>query len=108
MSYYLLTGQPDRIAEFLQNASTAGYSSLPRLWEEAYCVYNAANSDQSFSGTTSISGLHQSTVTRFNEFARACMTISDENKAAARLTPLFGDSYFFYSIFRYSPGAQNE
>jgi hypothetical protein len=108
MSYYLLTGQSDRVAEFLQNVSIVNYSVLPRLWEEGICVYQASNYDQGSSGSTLPSGLHQSTVNRFNEFARSCMTIGDDNTAAAKLAPLYGDSYFFYSIFRYSPGIQHE
>jgi hypothetical protein len=108
MSYYLLTGQSDRVPEFLQNASTVNYSVLPRLWEEGICVYQAANYDQGSTGGTLPSGLHLSTVNRFNEFARACMAIGDDNTAAAKLAPLYGDSYFFYSIFRYSPGARHE
>ncbi len=108
MSYYLLTGQSDRIYDFLQDASTVGYSVLPRLWAEGICVYHAANFDQNSSENISLPGVHQSTVARFNEFARTCMTIGDDKKAALRLAPLFGDSYFFYSIFRYSPGVQHE
>lgn len=108
MSYYLLTGQSYRVAEYLQEASKVGYSVLPRLWEEGICVYQAANFDQGSSGDATLSGLHQTTINRFNEFARACMTIGDDKTAAAKLTPLYGDSYFFYSIFRYAPGTQHE
>lgn len=107
ISYYLLTGQSGRVAELMHGASTVGYSAVPRLWEEAICFYHAASFDQSGGGSPP-SGLQQSTVSRFNEIARACMAIGDDNKAAAKLAPQFGDSYFFYSIFRYSPGARNE
>jgi hypothetical protein len=107
ISYYLLTGQSNRVAEVMHGASTVGYSALPRLWEEAICFYHAASFDQSGDGTP-FSGLQQSTVNRFNEVARACMAIGDDNKAAVKLAPQFGNSYFFYSIFRYSPGARHE
>jgi hypothetical protein len=108
MSYYLLTGQSDRVAEFLQNSSTINSQMLPRLWEEGICVYQAANYDQSSFGSSLPSGLHQSTVNRFNEFARAAMSIGDDNTAAAKLAPLYGDSYFYYSIFRFSSGVRHE
>ena len=49
MTYYLLTGRPDGVAALAPAAPAFGYTVLPRYWEEALCVYQAANSQQASS-----------------------------------------------------------
>ena len=109
MTYYLLTGRPDGVAVLASSAPALGYTVLPRYWEEALCVYQAANSQQA-SSEASFSGLRQETVERFNEFARAYSPLADEDDpvSAAKLAPAFGDSYFYFSIFKHSRGAFHE
>jgi hypothetical protein len=104
MTYYLLIGRLEGAAVLAPKAREFGYSLLPRCWEEALCVFQAANAPQTFSGTY----FRPETVGRFNEFARACMAQRNDSTAAVNLTPAYGRSYFFYSIFRYTPGVRHE
>jgi hypothetical protein len=107
MTFCLLTGGLDGVASLAPAAPVFGYTVLPRCWEEALCVFRAANSQQAPSGA-SFSGLRPETVERFNEFAQAYSMQKDDITGAANLAPAFGDSYFYFSIFRHSPGARHE
>jgi hypothetical protein len=106
MSYCLLTGLLDGVAVLSPAAPAFGYGVLPRHWDEALCVYQAATLPPSSEPV--FSGVRRETVDRFNEFARAYSSLSDDPAAAAKLASAFGDSYFFFSIFKYSPGARHE
>jgi hypothetical protein len=103
MTFYLLTGRPDGVADLAPAAPALGYTVLPRCWEEALCAYRAANSSEA-----PFSGLRQETVERFNDFVRAYSPLADDPAAAAKLAPAFGDSYFYFSIFRHSAGAGHD
>jgi hypothetical protein len=107
MTFCLLTGRLDGLAALAPAAPAFGYTVLPRSWEEALCVNQAANSQQAPS-ETSFSGLRRETVERFNEFARACLQMADDPAAEAKLAPTFGDSYYYFSIFRHSQGTLHE
>jgi hypothetical protein len=107
MTYYLLTGRPDGVADMAPGAPALGYTVLPRYWEEALCVYQTTNSQQA-SSEASNSGLRQETVERFNEFTWAFSQLADDPAAAAKLAPAFGDSYFYFSIFRHSSGTRHD
>jgi hypothetical protein len=104
MTYYLLTGRLDGIAGMATRAATFGYTVLPRYWEEALCVYMAQNEQDS---SISLSMLHPETVERFNEFART-MLQNNSPAASEMLAPEFGDSYFYFSVFRHSAGSRHE
>ncbi|MBN2188420.1 MAG: hypothetical protein JW699_03120 [Chitinispirillaceae bacterium] len=107
MTLYLLTGRPDGVAECAPAAPSLGYTMLPRCWEEALCVFWAMSSRQaSFGASNSL--LRQETIGRFNEFTRVYSNVADDPAAAARLAPAYGDSYFYFSIFRHSRGARHE
>lgn len=103
MTYYLQTGMLDGVAELVPMARNFGYTtSLPRVWEEAYCVYLASNSQQTT--TDPFSGIRPETINRFNEFARACIQLSNDPSTDAKLAPSFGDTYFYFSVFGHSSG----
>jgi hypothetical protein len=106
MTYYLLTGRIDGVADMAPAAPGFGYTMLPRYWEEALCVFQAANSEQG--SEAPFSGLRRETVVRFNNFAQACLQLADNPDAAAKLATAFGDSYFYFSIFRHSRGVRHE
>jgi hypothetical protein len=106
MTFCLLTGRPDGVA-VLAPAARAFYTVLPRYWEEALCVYLAANLEKAPS-MESYSGLRRETMERFNEFAQACISFKDDSTAAAELARAFGDSYFYFSVFRHSSGVWHE
>jgi hypothetical protein len=107
MTYYMLTGRPDGVADLAPKALSLGYTVLPRCWEEARCAYQAANSPQG-SSEAFFPELRQETVERFNDFVRAYSPLADDPAAAAKLAPAFGDSYFYFSIFRHSYGARHD
>ena len=107
MTYYLQTGRIEGVAAMAPMATALGYIVLPRCWEEALCIYQAANLEQP-SSEGSNSWLRPETMERFNEFARACAQLADDPAAAAKLAPAFGDSYFYFSIFRHSLGRRHE
>jgi len=107
MTFYLLTGRPEGLVALLPAALAFGYTALPRYWEEALCVYQATNSQQP-SSNGSVSGLRPEAVERFNLFAKSFIQIADDPAAADKLAPAFGDSYYYFSVFRHSKGAQHE
>jgi hypothetical protein len=107
MTYYLLTGRTDGVAALAPGAPEFGYTVLPRYWQEALCVYQAANSQQA-SSEVSFPGLRRETVERFNEFARTYSPLADDPAAAAKLKPAFGDTYYYYYTFGRSRGVQHE
>jgi hypothetical protein len=107
MTYDLLDHRLDEVAALLPAAPSFGYTVLPRPWEEALCLYQSVNSLQA-SSEISFTGLRQETIERFYRFSQAWLPIKDDPKAAAKLAPAFGDSYFYFSIFRYCRGAFHE
>jgi hypothetical protein len=107
MTYYLQTRLLERLADLAPEAPAFGYTVLPRCWEEALCVYLVAG-PQTPLFEASFSKLRQETVQRFSEFARASMQMGNDPAAAAKLAPLFGDSYFYFSVFKHSAGIRNE
>jgi len=112
MAYdYLVTGsllydQLDEMAQLLPAAPSFGYRALPRYWEEALCLYQSKSMGRS--KDFSFSGVRQETVDRFFRFTDAWAKTNDDSDAAAKLAPVFGDTYFFYAAFRYSPGVVHE
>ncbi len=107
MSSCLLYDRLDEAAALAPAAPAFGYAVLPRHWEEAICLHQSVKLLQS-SSELSFSGLRQETIERFFAFTRAWMRLKDDSGAAAKLAPAFGDSYYFFSIFRYSAGAPHE
>lgn len=107
MTFCIYNGQFDGLAALAPAAPAFGYTVLPRCWEEALCVTMAANQEQTPSEAP-FTGLRQETVERFNRFVQACLPLGNDSIAAAALAPAFGDSYFYFSIFRYSPGVRHE
>lgn len=104
INYYLLNNRVEDIPGMISFARSYGYTVLPRYWEEAFCLYQSFNSMQN-SSEVSFSGVNQKTVNRFYNFTRDFLQIENDRMAAAKLAPVYGDSYFFYFTFRYSSGA---
>lgn len=107
MNYYVLSCKVNGIAEFAPRASSLGYTVLPRCWEQALCVYLAMTSLWSNSGA-SFPGISQITTNYFNEFSHAYDKLSGDPSIASKLAPSFGDSYFYFSTYRFSPGVRHE
>jgi hypothetical protein len=47
-------------------------------------------------------------VERLSAFSQAWLRVENDPKAAETLSPAFGDSYFYYSVFRYCRGDAHE
>jgi hypothetical protein len=107
MTFCLLNNRLDGMAVLAPMAPVFGYTALPRCWEEALCFYQASNAQQAPS-KVSFSWLRQETVVRFYEFSRAYSSLADDPAAAAKLATAFGDSYFYFSVFKHSPGNLHE
>jgi hypothetical protein len=103
VNFCLLNNRIEKIPGLISVAGAYGYTVLPRYWEEAYCLYQSFNSMQT-SSEVSFSGVSQKTVKRFYSFTRDFLQMENDHRAAAKLAPAHGDSYFFYFTFRYSPG----
>ena len=104
MTFYLLYNRLDQVAAIAPSAAEFGYAVLPRNWEEALCLYQSEKMVESSSGM-SFSGVRQETVDRFIGFTRTWIPMQHDSAAAAKLAPAFGDSYFYFSVFRFSAGA---
>jgi hypothetical protein len=103
MTYYLLNHQLEDVAAIAPAAPAFGYIVLPRYWEEALCLYQAVNSQQA-SSEVPFSGLRQETMERFIKFSQTWLQMENDPEAETKLAPEFGDSYFYFSIFRHSRG----
>jgi hypothetical protein len=74
-----------------------GYSHIPRHWEEALLVFEAATGRRVDLGDYVI---RPETRGRFEVFSRARAAYGRDRVAAAKaLAPAFGDTYFFYNAF---------
>jgi len=107
MSLYLLNGQLDGFASLILAAPVYGYTSLPRYWGEALCVNQAANPNGAMA-TAALSWVRPETVDRFNTFAQRYLQLANDPEVADKLAPAFGDSYFFFSIFKYTRGTHHD
>jgi len=107
MTYYVQTRLLERMADLAPKSPAFGYTELPRCWEEALCVYLVA-SPQTPTNEASFSKLRQETLQRFSEFAQANMQMGNGPAAAAKLAPSFGNSFFYYTIFKHSAGIRND
>jgi hypothetical protein len=107
MTYCILNDQLEGITVLSPAAPAFGYAMLPRCWEEGLCYYRAANAQQQASEKIFF-GLRQETVNRFYAFSRAYSSLADDPAAAAKLAAEFGDSYFYFSVFKHSRRKHHE
>jgi len=103
MSWYLLNDRLDRVTSGISFAPSFGYKVSPRYWQEALCLYQSENMGQA-SGQPSFPGVSGETVERFFNFTREWMKIKNDPDVAEKMQPSFGDSYFYFAMFRFSPG----
>jgi hypothetical protein len=107
MTWCLLTHRLDAVAALAPAAPAFGYDALPRPWEEALCLYRSVKSMEAPSGVA-FNGIRPETVERLSAFSQAWLRVENDPKAAETLSPAFGDSYFYYSVFRYCRGDAHE
>lgn len=103
MAELMLTGRLERLAKEMPRLAELGYSRIPRHWEEALLIFEAATGEAADLGGYTI---RPETRRRFEAFARARAVYGANRVAAAQaLAPGFGDSYFFHNAFRMGGGA---
>lgn len=108
MTHYMITGQLDNLTEIAPAAASFGYFRLPRYWEEALCLNLATRMMSDSSAAQAFSGISQETMDRFSAFTKEYLRFENDPQAASKLEAAFGDTYFYFSIFRHSTGAHHE
>lgn len=106
MSYYLLYLKLDRLAVYASNAPRFGYTVLPRYWEEGLFFFQSVNPQRT--SNHSFPALQPEASERFNDFTDVWGKIKDDPDVASKLADSFGDSYYYYSLFKYTAGAIND
>jgi hypothetical protein len=106
MSFYLLKGRLDEVANLIPVSSEFGYETVPRYWQEATCIYQNVTSEQTTGAE--ISGISQDTKVRFKSMTQQWRSLKGDSKAAEKLASEFGDSFFYYFIFKYCVGTVHE
>jgi hypothetical protein len=101
MGYYLLNGQFEAFTENLNRLDDFEYKNIPKIFEEAILFYNYTKKKQLDLGSRKISNESQQ---RFAGFLGIYLGRynGDRNAAYEELAKNYGDSYFFYCIYRQS------
>lgn len=108
MTYCVYNGWFGGLTALSPAAPAFGYKQLPRCWEEALCVNLIVSKEELTPSDASFAGLRQVTLERLNQFIQTSSTIGNDAIAAAKLAPAFGDSYFYFYMFKYSHGVRRE
>jgi hypothetical protein len=101
MAYYLLTNRLEQFAGNLEHLNDFDYAGIPRVYEEAILFYEyTAKKNVEVPGRT----ISTESRKRFNNFlmARGGWSGADKNALFKKLAKDYGDSYFFYSVYRRS------
>ncbi|MCK4376293.1 MAG: hypothetical protein KAX19_13230, partial [Candidatus Brocadiae bacterium] len=104
MAYYLLVGRIDKVAANIVRLDDFGYSDIPRHYEEAILIYEAATRSRADLHGRSVS---PRTLQRFRAFTEVWARYRGDRRAAWRaLARDHRDSYFFYYQFHQSMGGR--
>jgi hypothetical protein len=98
MTYYLLLGAVDRVAENISRLKDFDYAEIPLPWEEALVIHQSAPDTPSVNlGGRSI---RPETIARYKAFI-AILAAHPNDGVAARneLKARYGDTYWFYYMF---------
>ena len=100
MAWYLLTGQLEQFMQNLNRLDDFNYSRIPRHYEEAILWYISLTKKTVDLGSHRIS---RETVGQFEDFNRIFNRFRhDKQTAYSQLAKKFGNSYWFYCIYRQS------
>lgn len=101
MSWYLLTRQLEKFIENVERLKDFDYKELPRLYQEAMLVY-AYGTKQPL--PLAGHSLDPENRRRIEDFSRIFNRYGRDKRAAfGELAGRYGDSYFFYHIYGFSP-----
>lgn len=102
MAYYLLTRQPQKIAQNMFRLTDFDYSEIPIHYQEALLLY--LHSDTSATVNLAME-IPKSAYERFRQFSEE-YNLFERNEPGARnrLLSDFGGSYLFFYMFGYAPG----
>lgn len=97
MAHYLVSGQTDLLLKKMPRPDAVGYATLPRSYEEALLLSEAAEpSGVDLHGPL----IRRATREHFEEFTRQYRELrTDPARARDRLKEQFGDTYWFYLLF---------
>jgi len=103
IAYYLLTGRPGNAAEAISRAAERGFHTLPRHWQEALCI--TMSQDSAWAARAADLPIQPETMDRFDRFMQRYSVLENDPATAPReLQAEFGDSYFYFYTFEFTPG----
>jgi hypothetical protein len=98
MTYYLLSGQVDKIIANTERLDNLGYQTIPILYEEAIIIHFSLHGQQIDFKKFNV---RPQTIQRYMNFIQLIKNMQTQNRKAVlnRLIFEFGSSYFFYFTF---------
>jgi len=102
MAYYLLSRRPDKIAGQLYRIDDFGYSGIPRLYEEAFSIFQGMSPDSAALVRMPKCGIRRDAFDRRDRFLHALDVYGQQ--APSALMGDFGSSYFYLYTFGSIPG----
>jgi len=101
MAWYLVTKQVGKVAEGIRYMNDLDYAEIPRLYQEAICVYAYGQRKPiQLSGRT-ISPQVQQQIERFSQIFNRHQR--DKRAAFPELAAAYGGSYFLYHMYGLTP-----
>ena len=101
MAYYLLTRQVDKVAAHIHRLENFGFKKLPRYYEEALVIHMGPEAEKTLLPDRWRPG--KEAVQRAWNFSSARNQFGKDEKSAIRkLAKEYGDSYYYYYLFKVS------
>jgi hypothetical protein len=102
MAYYLLSRRPDKLAGQLYRLDDFGSTEIPRLYEEAFAIYQGISPDSAAMVRLPKCGMGRAAFDRRDSFLHA-LDVYGEQAPKALLVD-FGSTYFYLYTFGVIPG----
>ena len=98
MTYYLLSGQVDKIAANSERFDDFGYQTIPILYEEAIIIHFSLHGQKI---NLTKYNIRPQTIQRYMNFIQLKQNLQTQTRQEVlnRLILEFGSSYFFFYIF---------
>jgi hypothetical protein len=102
LTSYLLNRQLNKFISAITRLNDFEYTEVPRLYQEALLVYMYGTKQPVYLPGRSLDPEYRR---RIEDFSRIYNSYGRDKRAAIpELSERYGDSYFFYHIYRFSPG----
>jgi hypothetical protein len=99
MAHYLLNRQLDKFVENLPRLDDFGYKNIPRHYQEAILIYEAATNKEVNLGRRNFDN---EVLNQFKEISAIITSRNINDMEPGKLEPKYGKTYFFYCIFGYT------